>query len=269
MFSLNLTIHNKDFLIESVLNGIIQNTKGKYELIVALDGCTDQSEFLVKNFLKNTNIKYKILYANNIFETRSNNLAAKNSSEDYIIIIQDDMVIKEEGWNLRLVQPIKKFDDIFAVTARTAHSWKINENSKDIHLLDFELDRWPDILIHINHADKNCTERDIFAIRDSVNRGPLLLKHEIFKKLNYFDEIYAPLDMDEHDLCYRAKSLGYKSGFYSIDYVSQPEWGGTRENGKTKTWMFQANFKNSKVFIERHKSILMNAPHLKEDRRMM
>ena len=74
MISINLTIHNKDFLIEKVLQGIKDNTVSPYELLIVLDGCTDNSEEKTINFLKNTNINYKIFYSDNVFETKANNI---------------------------------------------------------------------------------------------------------------------------------------------------------------------------------------------------
>ena len=39
-----LTVHNKDYLIKSVIEAIYQYTVGDYELIVVLDGCIDNSQ---------------------------------------------------------------------------------------------------------------------------------------------------------------------------------------------------------------------------------
>ena len=41
MYSINLTVFNKGFLIDRVLESIKKNTTGDYEIIVTLDGCTD------------------------------------------------------------------------------------------------------------------------------------------------------------------------------------------------------------------------------------
>jgi hypothetical protein len=35
------------------------------------------------------------------------------------------MIIKEHGWNQRMQKPFNKFDDVFAVTSRTAHDWEL------------------------------------------------------------------------------------------------------------------------------------------------
>ena len=58
MHSLILTIHNKDFLVERVLNSIKDYTTGNYEIIIVLDGCNDNSENIVDQFIgTNRNIK--------------------------------------------------------------------------------------------------------------------------------------------------------------------------------------------------------------------
>ncbi len=264
MISINLTIHNKAFLLNRVLDGIKNNTINPYELIIVLDGCSDESESIVDKFIySNSSIKTKKLYAPNVFETKANNIAAKNSEGDYIIIVQDDMIVKEYGWNLRMLKPIEAFDDVFAVTSRTAHNWILNYDSKDLNSFEFHGNDWADILIHTDHADRKNIDRQTFAIRESVNRGPLLLKHSIFKELNYFNEDFSPQDMDDHDLCYRALKKGYKSGCYWIDFESQDEWGGTRENNKTKKWMLMSNFKNSKILLSRHRDLICGQKHNK------
>ncbi len=70
MISINLTIHNKAFLLNRVLDGIKNNTINPYELIIVLDGCTDESESIVDKFIhSNYYIKTKKLYAQKVFET--------------------------------------------------------------------------------------------------------------------------------------------------------------------------------------------------------
>ena len=48
MHSIILTVHNKGWLIDKVIQGIKDNTVDEYELIVVVDGCSDESETVVK-----------------------------------------------------------------------------------------------------------------------------------------------------------------------------------------------------------------------------
>lgn len=260
MHSIILTVHNKDWLIGKVIDGIINNTKPPYELIVVLDGCSDNSQDVVWDKLTQTSVDWKLLYAPDVFETKANNIGLKVASGDRVIIIQDDIIVNEKNWNIRLEKPFKEFDDVFAVTGNTAHNWIFNPNS--IHLgMDEDLDCcWCDILHHVDHASKvHILPRNMFAVRCTANRGPLMLDHSDLQKLNYLDEEFAPQDMDDHDLSYRAfKQLGKVAGAYWIDYISDNSWGGTRISGEPAPWLLKAHHKNTKLFFNRYKDLINN-----------
>ena len=268
LISINLTVHNKCLLLKECLEKIKINTVGHYEIIVVLDGCSDSSESILDSFISdNKNIAIKKLYAPNVFETKANNIAARNSNGEYIAIIQDDMLINEKGWNERMLKPFSAFDDVFSVTSRTSHNWIINPNSQHINLDQIPDGIWSDILFHIDHADRNNTSREIFEIRDSSNRGPLMINHSDMEKMGYFDEIFSPQDMDDHDLHYRVKKeLGKVTGLYWIDYISEDSWGGTRESGAVGQWLLNSNHKNQKIIYDRHKELLIGGK--KESRRL-
>jgi hypothetical protein len=107
-------------------------------------------------------------------------------------------------------------DDVLGVTARIAQ----------------DIDRMDDT--HQEYKNRMAQEygtlpRNIFAIRDIINRGPIAWKTEYIRKLNYLNEAYAPAYLDEADLCLRAwTEHKWKVGSFSIKYVSRTEWGKTR-----------------------------------------
>lgn len=257
MHSIILTVHNKEWMIQQVLDGIVKFTEGDYELIVVLDGCVDKSFYMVEDYFYGKNTKHIIITTPDVFETKANNIGLKNAKGDYVIIVQDDMIIKEQGWNKRMQKPFDIFDDVFAVTSRTAHNWIFNPNSTHVHMKEHLDNCWSDIVIHTDHAEKNNIPRDIFAVRASVNRGPLMIDHNDLKKLNYLDEEFSPQDMDDHDLMYRMhKELGKVCGCYWIDFETKDEWGGTRIDGSPASWLLKSNQKNAKIFYSRHKDLL-------------
>ena len=255
--SLILTVHNKGWLIGKVIDGIVNNTVGDYELIIVFDGCEDNSEEVALKALEGTDVDYQTLTAPNVFETTANNLGLKHATGEYAIIIQDDMIIKEDGWNRRMQKPFNKFDDVFAVTARTAHNYIPNPNSQHVNMEENLDTDWCDILQSVDEADSSNIPRDTFAVRSTVNRGPLMIDLEDLKTLNYLDEAYAPQDMDDHDLMYRAwKELKKVCGCYWIKMQSENDWGGTRINGSPAPWLFKAHHKNTKIFYGRNKDVL-------------
>jgi len=259
-YSLILTVHNKGFLVGESLQRIKKHTKGTYEVVIVLDGCTDNSEQVVIDFKKqNPSIKMVVEYADDVFETKANNIGLKKAQSDTVIIIQDDMLMNEDGWNVRLTKPFRTYKDVFAVSANCAHNWVFNPESKHLNMLEDLDDCWCDIINHVDHAGRPWNlSRDVFAIRQCVNRGPLAINHDDLYELDYLDETFAPLDMDDHDLCFRmAKKLNKVVGCYWTDFISDFSWGGTHNpNGGHKPWFYKSNHKNMKIVWNRHSEII-------------
>jgi glycosyltransferase involved in cell wall biosynthesis len=263
MHSIIVTIHNGarripsgEILLEKVLDGIINNTVGEYEVLCMLDGCTDDSDKVVDKYLDKANVRPIVLP--DIFELRTNNAAFKESKGEYVIVVQDDQVISEHGWNQRMQKPFDAFDDVFAVTARCAHNWVINTNSYYLNNPSAPIHGWCDIFEHVDHAsDAHELSRDVFAVRSSCNRGPLMINLEDLKRVGYLDEAFAPCDMDDHDLMYRAYiELGKVCGAYRIGMESNVSWSGARVGGDLPMWAYESQHKNSRIFYQRYAHIL-------------
>lgn len=269
MHSVILTIHNgerfyKDgkFLLERVIEGIIQNTTGDYELLCMLDGCTDNSDKIVQKYVEDCkHINIRPIVTPDIFELRTNNEAFKASKGEYVIVVQDDQIVKEHGWNLRMQKPFDAFDDVFAVTARTAHNWIVNPRSVDLGNDLVDDTRFCDIFEATDCAygypkQNITTSRDTFAVRGTANRGPLMMNLEDLKSVGYLDEKFAPCDMDDHDLMFRVhKKLGKVSGLYRVEIESDHAWSAAIQKGKPN-WAYKSHFKNCRIFYERNKDIL-------------
>jgi glycosyltransferase involved in cell wall biosynthesis len=236
-----LTTHNKENMIKDVCYGIINNiSELTNEIIVVFDGCVDKTEKIVKEVLSQTSVSVKYVYTEDVFELRANNAGLKEVTSDYVILIQDDMIIKEKDFDKRMLKPFITFDDVFAVTSQTAHNNQIDKGT----------------IITINSADRReGYSRDKFAVREIANRGPLMYDYKDLTKLNFFDEYFAPNSYDDHDISYRAyKELGKVSGLYWIDYDSDPSWGTGRQ--KNQTIHSNAHHRNSRIIVERHSDVL-------------
>jgi GT2 family glycosyltransferase len=247
-----LTTHNKESLIERVSMGILENiSELTKQIIVVFDGCVDNTELITKNIFKDFNGKLDYVYTDDVFELKANNAGLKMVESDYVILVQDDMVIKEKDFDLRMLKPFQEFSDVFAVTSQTAHNNKIIGST--VYLVD--------------EADKrHGYPRDKFAVREIANRGPLMYDYSDLVKLNFFDEFLSPNSYDDHDISYRAyKELNKVSGLYWINYDSEPKWGTGRQ--KNQNIHRDAHTRNSKIIIERHSDVL-NGVIKNEDREL-
>jgi glycosyltransferase involved in cell wall biosynthesis len=236
-----LTTHNKEGMIEEVCLGILNNSSNLVkEIIVVFDGCTDKTEEITKNILSKWKNDLKYVYTPDVFELRANNAGLKEVNSDFVVLIQDDMIIKEKDFDKRMLKPFIEFGDVFAVTSQTSHNNQIIG----------------DTVMTINSADRRLGfPRDHFAVREIANRGPLMYDYSDVIKLNFFDELLCPNSYDDHDMSYRAyKTLNKVSGLYWVEYDSEPEWGTGRQ--KNQHIHNEAHRKNSKIIVDRHSDVI-------------
>lgn len=246
--SIILTIFNQENIIENIVKSIIENKSSWVkELIIIFDGCIDNSESIVKKVLENQNISVKYNYADNLYETKCNNIGLKQSTCNYSIIIQDDMLIEEKNFDLRLIKPFV-FTDVLAVSSRLAHNYHF-VNAGSGYFLE-----WNNYVGYDPYNLKILPSlRNYFIIRDVVNRGPLVFENEKLQILNYLDESYYPQNLDDHDICLRAwLQHGWVSGSYWIKWTSKEEWGGSRKNQEKYLWFEEYNKKNKQRLFEKY-----------------
>jgi len=255
--SIVMPVHNQELIIDRILYGIYKNSSEYVkELILILDGCTDNTKVLVENFLekhnKNNRFNVKLFITPNIFEVKSCNIGFKNSTCPWIVNLQDDIEITEKDFDQRLMKPFEKFNNLLGVTGRDAAN--VYLNSKDeIEFLD---------LTGRDAKFPFLKERNKFYVRDIINRAPILFDHKKLQELNYLDEDFAPICQDDTDLFLRAyKQYGYLCGSYLIEYNSPLEWGGTRKSIEVSNFVHWSEQKNMQLLKERHYDIIVGKKH--------
>lgn len=251
--SIIMPVYNEEKIIKNIINGIINNISDNVkELIIIIDGCTDNSEDIIKETIEAApeNLNIILAYTDNVFEVIACNVGFKLSTCDYSLNIQADMLIQEKYFDKRMLKPFWVIPNLLAVSARDA---------VDTRILNGNLD-------YYNVAGKDVgTPRNIFSIRDAINRGPILFDNKKLKEMNYLDEYFAPQESDEVELCIRAyKEKGYLVGSYVIDYYSPPEWGKGRTNITSYLIWEQSLRKNYKMILQRHYDFIVGEKHSRD-----
>ncbi len=261
-----LTVHNKEKTIKRILKNLFKNTSSiSVKIIIILDGCTDKTYIKVKEFIKTEKefLKVQIIFTNDIWETKANNLGLKEVKTDYATIVQDDMLIKQKNWDKTLIYNFKKYD-LFAVSGRAAHDFRfINDKFEVINIFGREypfsssnlFGRFVARIFRIFKLYWIYQYFNFFSKRLVVNRGPLMFKMSKAKELNFFDEKFAPFELDDIDLCCRAfKTFGLYSGANPIYYI---ELNGSKKNNLISQNMSKkCILKNTKILLKRHKDLV-------------
>ena len=218
--SIVIPIHNQQTILKRVLNSVILKTKQPFELILIFDGCTDNSKALAINEITQTENLYRVTFitnTNGVFETSCDNQGFMISRSEFIIEIQADMIIEEDGYDILLCKPLIQYPDMIAVSARCCHH--MIDHTKGVGKLG--------MLVEHPHTIK---DRSKVFLSQTCNRGPLILRKSMLVELDYLDEEHYALGDDEHDLFARAwVKKKWRTGFFPIEYTSSIEWGSTRK----------------------------------------
>jgi glycosyltransferase involved in cell wall biosynthesis len=246
--SILLTIHNQERILSEILDSLFKNSSTNVkEYIFVLDGCTDNSERILTDFILNylpSNVTYKVLYASNVYETKANNIGLREVTQEYVIIVQDDMKITEVNWDIRLIFPMKKYSDIWAVTARSA----LNFEPDTCEYLDL-------IEGPVGYKFKQFEfPRNEFYIRCIINRGPLAINMPKLLEVGLFDESMPGVQgWDDVELCYRIMTLkNWKCGSFWIEYYSPLEWGKSRASSAISKFLENEQNKNMNYMISKY-----------------
>jgi len=216
MYSLVMPIHNQADILLGILTKIKENTVGDYEIIFILDGCTDTSEIIVRNFSFTCPVTV-IVNPIGLFETSCDNQGFKAASGEFIIEIQADMEMTTPGYNELLCRPLEIFPDLIAVSGRCCHTLRGPESGvgKLGRLVEQPHRAYPPNTIYLSHT---------------VNRGPLALRRSMVEELDWLDEEHYVLGNDEHDLFARAwAQKNWRTAFFPVEFRAPLEWGSTRK----------------------------------------
>lgn len=224
-FSIVTPIYNQEKIISKNIESVINNvTEKNFEIILIIDACSDDTKKILLSFFQNplnNKLLTNILIIESkipLFETSADNVGFYASRGDYIIEIQADMNIKEKGFNMKLLTPFLKLDNVIGISGRCCHDLSVINGKGNI------IDN-----INLKEAYKNICKNS-FYIAETCNRGPLILDRSKLIEMNYLDEKNYFLDNSDHDLFVRAfVQKGYICGHISVDFDAPLVDGSTRK----------------------------------------
>lgn len=96
MISVIVPVYNVEKYIINCIESIINQDYKDFELILVNDGSTDNSEKIIKDYLKDKNINWQLINKENGGQSSARNAGLKASKGDYISFIDSDDVISKD-----------------------------------------------------------------------------------------------------------------------------------------------------------------------------
>ena len=228
-------VFNQASFISRVLAGIVDNLSAASDLVVVLDGCTDDSEAAVLGFLDSALLgslaTITVLRATRpIFETRCDNIGFALSRGAHVFDVQADIEIRTPAFDRLLIAPMRQRPNIFSVSGRSG-KWfgsfvPYKERMRRFPLTTalWKLTGRSSIG---SEADGAAADGGCFYTAETVVRGPWAVRRSDLIRLGLLDERHFFLGFDDHDLHARATELGLTCAY--VPMLSHQGEGSTRQ----------------------------------------
>ena len=229
-FNWIVTAHNSEALIERVLNGIDKCAVGDSDIIVVADGCTDRTKELVEQWSRTHGFVLRIVETPDVHELLSINVGlihADQSGDGYNVILQDDVILQDPDLEQHIEQLYSTIPDLGYVSLRLG----FNLGSPHLTAAGYfeQVDE-----IESAYGAGVCGDYlmpGMFAYRTVPIKSPVVMPCKLVREIRILDPELAPYGYDDLDYAIRSMQAGYRNGVFSVPFISELEWGGTRKPG--------------------------------------
>ncbi len=212
--SVIIPVFNKADFTRKCVESVKQNTSDIcYELIFVDNASTDETPAYLKSLRGNTKI---ITNENNVGFTVACNQGARIAEGEYVVFLNNDTE-PQEGWLESLIDLARSDALIGIVGSKLVYPDGRLQEAGGIVFSDGQA--W-------NYGRLDDPEKPEYSyVRevDYVSAASMLIRKELLEKLNYFDERYSPGYYEDTDLCFGARSVGYKVVFCPFSRVIHHE----------------------------------------------
>ncbi len=205
-FTIGYPIHNKGYMIDEIINGLVNSISHDVKYKFILDGCTDQSKIILeKEMVKLRNASY--IETDNLFQLRTNNLLMKDFDTDFLIIFQDDMVLRDVYFLDNILRVYDKYGDKLGLLGC--------RDGFDAGYSNMSSSRFSDSAPHGNEILDSGEHRE----RMMINIGPIVFTQRLIDEMGYFDEIYGNAVYEEMEYSLKCTLKGLKTVVMGVDLI--------------------------------------------------
>lgn len=229
-FNYLITIHNKEDMIEEVVNSVLMCCRDNSHVYPILDGCTDRTEEIIDNIIaKNSGMPITKVFAPDVHELLSINIGLKATNQDgegYNIVLQDDVVLADFQLEKKIIEIYKwAGNDLGYLSLRMGADFKEDacSSKESVPMKDYIENAY-------GHGLSNAKSLmpGYFSYKQIAIKSPVCFPFRLIRKVGMLDERLAPYGNDDLEYAIRCHGAGFKNGVLALRFYSDVKWGTTR-----------------------------------------
>lgn len=221
--------HNGPDILNACLNSVLQTRYGDFEIIVVDDRSSDNSIKIVHDVFPMVNL---VSTSSNVGFGSSCNQGARTAKGDIFVFLNNDTIV-EPNWLSELVNTMEEYDARLATPKILSMKNKSRVNAAG-GICDILGVGW--------NRGNGCVADGQFDKPEMVFYGSacLAVRRDVWEETGGYDESYF-MYMEDVDLCWRAKLLGYDTLYVSSSVIYH-HW---RESTKDPYFIVRYVFRNN------------------------
>ncbi|MCD5382732.1 glycosyltransferase family 2 protein [Candidatus Gracilibacteria bacterium] len=246
-------------VIENI--NFLKNQKGDFDLeIILVDNSCDKNEKEILSKLKKNNNLKIIFNEKNYGYTKGNNIGVKYASGDFILILNPDILIKDENAIFEMLKFLQNDEKIGIIGPK-----QINDNGE----IPIIIRRFPNLFTQIARRTflrkipgiKKIVEKDEYRDLDLdqiqsvdwIQSSCFMLSKKLWNKIGGFDESYK-IFLADPEICFQSWKLGKKVIYFPKIQVfadgKRASFGGFLKF--FQSWVLRQHFLDSIKYFFKH-----------------
>ena len=260
-FNYIIPIYNKEDILQETLAGIEKCARSESKIIMIVDGCTDRSETIVDEFIKNSSHSCEKILTPNVHMLLSVNAGLRKVQRGYSVIMQDDIILKDVDVEKKVIELYHRLGERLGIISFRYGSnislaslkERLNYFTVENMIKEIDFIKGPS-----DYADFPSGEFGKFYPRMNSINGPNIIPWHILNTFGLLDEKLAPYGYDDPEYCLRNLKDGKINGLFPIEYTSEIEWGGTRRSKQFQKEVKKIHKRNRIYIYIKHGKFLIN-----------
>lgn len=235
-----VSFNTRQLLKDCLISIFDQTLSLTFEVLVVDNASTDGSvEMLKKEFPK---VKL-ISNSQNLGFAKANNLALRQAQGELLLLLNSDTLVLDNAIT-KMVKFMKESPNVGIVGPKLLNPDKSPQPSTGKFL-----NLWASFLWLIGAERLGLTRSSPGEIKETdwISGACLMVRHEVLNKVGFLDENFF-MYLEEMELCYRVKNVGFKIYFYPSSQVLHL----VRGSGDRKKAIWEI-YKSLSYFYQKHK----------------